>query len=122
MRPERRGAVTGFALVELLVSVSLGLVALAAVPIALRVASAMTALARDGTLALAMAQGKLEELIVAGEAAAGGSDEPAPAAGPFRRAWEVGPPPDPRTPARSITATVEWGDGAHRLTLESFTW
>lgn len=121
MTPERRRREAGFALVELLVSVFLGLVALAAVPIAVRVVGTMTALARDGTVALTAAQTKIEELIAAGDGAAGGRDEPTAAAASFRRTWHV-EPSDPRTPARSLTATVEWGDGAHRLTLESFTW
>ena len=114
----------GFALVELLVSVSVGLVALAAVPIAVRVVAAMTALGRDGTIALTAAQAKLEELIAAGDTATGGSDEPTTASTAFMRTWRVEPvePADPRTPARSVTTTVEWEGGAHRVTLESFTW
>ncbi len=121
MTAGRRRSEIGFALVELLVSVCLGLVALAAVPIAARVAGAMTALARDGTVAVTAAQTKIEELIVAGNTAIGGQDEPTAATASFTRTWHV-EPSDPRTPARSLTATVEWGDGAHRITLESFTW
>jgi len=121
MTPERRSGDTGFALVELLVSVSLGLVALAAVPIALRVVGTMMTLARDGTVALNAAQAKIEELIAAGDTAAGGTDEPTSAAASFARTWNVASA-DPRLPARSITATVGWGDGAHRITLETFTW
>jgi hypothetical protein len=121
MTPGRRRHAPGFALVELLVSVSVGLVALAAVPITLRVVAAMTALGRDGTVALTAAQTKIEELIAAGDAAIAGSDEPTTASAAFTRTWQV-EPTDPRTPARSVTATVEWEGGTHRVTLESFTW
>jgi prepilin-type N-terminal cleavage/methylation domain-containing protein len=121
MTPERGSGDSGFALMELLVSLSLGLVALAAVPVALRVVGTMTTLARDGTVALTAAQTKIEELIAVGDTAAGGTDEPTSAAASFSRTWHV-ESPDPRIPARSITATVEWGDGAHRVTLESFAW
>lgn len=121
MTPGRRHREAGLALVELLVSVFLGLVALAAVPVAARVVGAMVALARDGTVALTAAQTKIEELIAAGDGATGGRDEPTAAAASLRRTWHI-EPSDPRTPARSLTATVEWGDGAHRITLESFTW
>jgi hypothetical protein len=117
---QRRDA-SGFALMELLVSLSVGLVALAAVPIALRVVAAITALGRDGTVALSAAQTKIEELIAAGTTATGGSDEPTTASAAFTRTWQV-EPADPRTPARSLTVTVEWDRGAHRVALESFTW
>jgi len=121
MTRRRRNGTTGLTLVETLISMFLGLVALAAVPIALRVVGAMTSLARDGTIALAAAQSKIEELIAAGSAAADGADEPPSPGASLRRTWHV-ESPDPRIPARSVTATVEWDGGAHRLTLETCTW
>jgi prepilin-type N-terminal cleavage/methylation domain-containing protein len=118
----------GFTLVEVLVSMSVVLLALSYVPATMRTTAHATVLARDGTRAVALAQAKLEELIVeaprelgdAGGFRAEGSDTiTASGMTPFHRSWRVST--DPQSPATlSLSVTVTWDPG-HLVHLATST-
>jgi Tfp pilus assembly protein PilV len=121
MMRRRRSRPAGLTLVELLVSVTLITVALAAIPISLRVTGSMARLARDGTIALVSAQAKLEELIAAEGSRGDGTDTLSSGAAALTRTWQVDPG-DPQAVLRRLVVTVTWEDGAHRVALETFAW
>lgn len=110
-------------MVEVLVSMLVASIALAAVATTLRVTGRMTILARDGTTAVGLAQAKLEELLARHDARTDGEDtirllETAPT---FVRTWRVELMP-PRLEMHRLSATVQWDGGAHRMTLETLAW
>jgi len=113
----------GFTMAEVLVSMLVASIALAVVPPALRIAGRTTVLARDGTTAIGLAQAKLEELLAETDVLTDGDDTLAPLAASttFTRTWRVEPIP-PLGEVNRISATVEWDDGGHRISLETFAW
>lgn len=124
-----RDSRAGFTLIEVLIGLAVGVIALSALPTTLRVTGNATRLARDGTIAVGFAQAKLEELIgdptrrVAGEDAV---TVPGTAT-TFARSWDVAPVSGPgpvRGPgsALSLSATVTWNDGRHEVSMETSVW
>jgi prepilin-type N-terminal cleavage/methylation domain-containing protein len=120
-RGRRRRGRTGFSLVEVLVSVTMFLVATAAVPIGARIAARAAATARDGTAAVGLAQGKLEELLHDRSGPGTDHDVVQLAGTTFTRAWRIDPDATGRATA-AIAVTVIWNHGRHAVTMESATW
>ena len=118
-----QGSCCGFTMAEVLVSMLVASIALAVVPPTLRIAGRTTVLARDGTTAFGLAQAKLEELLAQSDVRTDGDDTLAPLATStaFTRTWRVEPIP-PLGEVQRLSATVEWDDGAHQITLETFAW
>ena len=116
-----RGSSRGFTMIEVLVSMTVALIALAAVPVSLRIVSRATLLARNGTAAVAFAQAKLEELVARNGDLPDGNDSVGPPAAPitYARDWHV-TAVAPRSEVRRVAVTVRWDNDAHRLTLETF--
>ncbi len=111
----------GFTLVEILVAVSVTLVALAAVPVTHRVTARMLAGARDGTAAVGLAQAKLEELMEnPGGAPGRGHDTIVLGSSAFERRWTLDAD-RPGSPTCRIAVTVSWR-GTHAVKLESAGW
>ncbi len=108
----------GFTMAELLVSLSVALITVAAVPTTARILAAMTATARHGTVAVALAQAKLEELIVQADPTSRGSDAIVLETVTFARRWD-GEETKPGTGARLVSVEVEWDDVTHRVRLET---
>ena len=113
----------GFTMMEVLVSMLVASIALAVAPTTLRVAARTTILARDGTTALGLAQAKLEELLARTGLLTDGDDAlaPMPESTIFTRTWHVEPIP-PLGEVHRLSTTVEWDDGAHQVSLETFAW
>lgn len=114
---------TGFTLIEILIGLSVGLIALGALPTTQRITAAATMAARDGTMAVAFAQAKLEELLAdPGRRVAGEDAVTLPGtATTFARAWSVAPVP--RTPGvLSLSTTVTWDDDRHEVRMETSVW
>ncbi len=120
-RWRHRRARMGFSLAEVLISVTMFLVAMAAVPIGARIAARAAATARDGTAAVALAQGKLEELLH-GRGGSGTEHDVVQLAGTtFTRTWRIDREAGGRATA-AIAVTVIWNGGRHAVTMESTTW
>ena len=118
-----QGSCYGFTMAEVLVSMLVASIALAVVPPTLRIAGRTMVLARDGTTAIGLAQAKLEELLAETDLLTDGDDTLAPLATSttFTRTWRVETIP-PLGEVHRLSATVEWDDGAHQVTLETFAW
>jgi prepilin-type N-terminal cleavage/methylation domain-containing protein len=113
----------GVTLIEVLVSISVALIALAALPATLQTIRRAATEARDGVAALALAQAKLEELDALGAAPTAGSDSPTSevASTTFVRTWHV-EPSAPRGEVRRLVVSVLWAAGSGGITLETFAW
>jgi len=110
-------------MVEVLVSMLLASIALAMVPTALRITGRATILARDGTTAIGFAQAKVEELLARQDMLNDGDDTATSpgASTAFTRTWRVEAIP-PMGEVHRLSATVQWDDGGHQITLETFAW
>jgi len=119
-RARHTNGVNGFTLVEVLIASVMALIALAAAPAALRVAGRAVLLARDGTIAVALAQEKIEQLIAGSARLGGGHDSTGQDAAPtkFARHWQV-QPAKPRGETRRLSVTVAWDASGHAVTLET---
>ena len=110
---------SGFTLVEILVAVSVTLIALAAVPLTHRLTTRLTTDARDETAAVGLAQAKLEELLM-DPRDGGGTDTLVIDPVRFDRQWEVVQEGSDRS-IRHIAVRVAWG-GGRAVVLESVAW
>lgn len=105
-------------MIELLASIAVLSIALAAIPVTLRIVGRGVTLARTGSTAVGLAQAKLEELIAAGNGIATGSDTIVLDANAFARRWG-GEPSSTGHSGQRVTVSVEWNVARHRITLES---
>jgi hypothetical protein len=114
-------APSAFALVEILVAVSVALVVFGALPATHQIIARLLDRARDDTAAVALAQAKLEEIIADPAAAApGGGDAPAVGRARFERRWTV-LSEEPTLATWTVTVTVG-SSGNRPVTLESVAW
>jgi prepilin-type N-terminal cleavage/methylation domain-containing protein len=120
---DRQAPCRGFTLIEVLVSLSVALIALSALPTTLRIMGDTAIFARDGTAALGLAQAKLEELIGAGTTPTAGEDAVSVpgTATTFVRAWDAEPPAAPAS-AWKLSAAIRWAGGRHQITLKTSAW
>jgi len=79
-------------------------------------------LARDGTTAIGLAQASWRSCSLRPTVRTDGDDTLAPLATStaFTRTWRV--EPSLTGEVHRLSATVEWDDGAHQITLETFAW
>jgi Tfp pilus assembly protein PilV len=106
-------------LIELLVSLLLASIALAAMPTTLGIIRRASFTARMGTAALAAAEEKLEVLMASPESAADGGDTITSAIGTFQRTWRTERAPGGAS-VRRVSVAVRW-DGT-QIVLESAAW
>jgi len=118
-----RGSQAGFSLIEVLISLAVGVIALSALPTTLRVTGNAARLARDGTIAVGLAQAKLEELIGDPTRRVAGEDTVTVpgAASAFTRSWDVAPVLGPGS-ALALSTTVTWNDERHEVAMETSVW
>jgi prepilin-type N-terminal cleavage/methylation domain-containing protein len=123
VKHDPQAACLGFTLIEVLVSLSVALIALSALPTTLRITGNTTIVARDGTAALGLAQAKLEELIGVRATRTAGEDAvtvPGTAT-TFVRAWDAEPPVAPGSEWK-LSTTIRWAGGRHQITLKTSAW
>jgi prepilin-type N-terminal cleavage/methylation domain-containing protein len=118
-----RGSEAGFTLIEVLIALAVGVIALSALPTTLRITGNATLLARDGTIALGFAQAKLEELIGDPSRRVAGEDVVTVpgTASTFARSWNVTPVSGPGS-ALSLSTTVTWDNERHEIAMETSIW